>query len=145
MHNDLTAVFFYLGYAFHFVQMLRIITVGIGKTDTAACRQAVYQRARGVDGDDTAVVNNGHPIGQRLRLLHKMGNQNHRLALFPNRFHLLPCSAARLWIQPRCQLIEENDLYFFTLRGKESSLAWGSAEECLAAAAASVDQPIEWL
>ena len=42
-------------------------------------------------------------------------------------------------------VIEENDLYFFTLRGKESSLAWGSAEECLAAAAASVDQPIEWL
>ena len=28
-------------------------------------------------------------------------------------------------------VIEENDLYFFTLRGKERSLAWGSVEECL--------------
>jgi alkylation response protein AidB-like acyl-CoA dehydrogenase len=42
-------------------------------------------------------------------------------------------------------VIEENDLYFFTLRGKERSLAWGSAEECLAIVADSVDDPIEWL
>jgi acyl-CoA dehydrogenase len=42
-------------------------------------------------------------------------------------------------------VIEENDLYFFTLRGKERSLAWGSAEECLAIAAESVDDPVEWL
>ncbi len=42
-------------------------------------------------------------------------------------------------------VIEENDLYFFTLRGKEQSLAWGSAEECLAVAAGSVDQPTSWL
>jgi alkylation response protein AidB-like acyl-CoA dehydrogenase len=42
-------------------------------------------------------------------------------------------------------VIEENDLYFFTLRGKERSLAWGSAEECLAEAAACVDEPQEWL
>jgi alkylation response protein AidB-like acyl-CoA dehydrogenase len=42
-------------------------------------------------------------------------------------------------------VIEENDLYFFTLRGKERSLAWGSAEECLAIAAAAVAEPIDWL
>lgn len=42
-------------------------------------------------------------------------------------------------------MIEENDLYFFTLRAKEHSLAWGSAEECLAVAARSVDSPTEWL
>jgi alkylation response protein AidB-like acyl-CoA dehydrogenase len=42
-------------------------------------------------------------------------------------------------------VIEENDLYFFTLRGKERSLAWGSAEECLAEVAACVEQPQEWL
>jgi alkylation response protein AidB-like acyl-CoA dehydrogenase len=42
-------------------------------------------------------------------------------------------------------VIEENDLYFFTLRGKERSLAWGSAEECLAELAACVDEPQEWL
>lgn len=42
-------------------------------------------------------------------------------------------------------VIEENDLYFFTLRGKERSLAWGSAEECLAEAARSVEEPQQWL
>jgi len=42
-------------------------------------------------------------------------------------------------------VIEENDLYFFTLRGKESSLAWGSAEECLAVVAREVDAPKDWL
>lgn len=42
-------------------------------------------------------------------------------------------------------VIEENDLYFFTLRGKERSLAWGTVEECLAELAQSVDSPCEWL
>ena len=42
-------------------------------------------------------------------------------------------------------VIEENDLYFFTLRGKERSLAWGTAEECLAELAESVDARCEWL
>jgi alkylation response protein AidB-like acyl-CoA dehydrogenase len=42
-------------------------------------------------------------------------------------------------------VIEENDLYFFTLRGKERSLAWGSAEECLCEAAERVGDPQDWL
>jgi alkylation response protein AidB-like acyl-CoA dehydrogenase len=42
-------------------------------------------------------------------------------------------------------IIEENDLYFFTLRGKERSLAWGSVDECLAEIAASVHEPVDWL
>lgn len=42
-------------------------------------------------------------------------------------------------------VIEENDLYFHTLRAKERSLAWGSAEECLAVAAGNVEEPTEWL
>jgi len=42
-------------------------------------------------------------------------------------------------------VIEENDLYFFTLRGKERSLAWGSVDECLAIASGSVEGPHEWL
>ncbi len=42
-------------------------------------------------------------------------------------------------------VIEENDLYFFTLRGKDRSLAWGNLEECLDIAAKDVDKPIEWL
>ena len=42
-------------------------------------------------------------------------------------------------------VIEENDLYFFTLRGKERSLAWGTADECLALAADAVAEPVDWL
>jgi alkylation response protein AidB-like acyl-CoA dehydrogenase len=41
--------------------------------------------------------------------------------------------------------IEENDLYFFTLRGKERSLAWGTLDECLAIIAKTVDTPENWL
>jgi len=41
--------------------------------------------------------------------------------------------------------IEENDLYFFTLRGRERALAWGTAEECLALAAKTVDAAHDWL
>jgi alkylation response protein AidB-like acyl-CoA dehydrogenase len=42
-------------------------------------------------------------------------------------------------------VIEENDLYFFTLRGKERSLAWGSVEECLGVMADALEEPIDWL
>ena len=42
-------------------------------------------------------------------------------------------------------VIEENDLYFFTLRGKERSLAWGSVEECLAVMAEDIPREVEWL
>jgi alkylation response protein AidB-like acyl-CoA dehydrogenase len=41
--------------------------------------------------------------------------------------------------------IEENDLYFFSIRGKERSLAWGTAEECLALIAEGVERPEDWL
>lgn len=36
--------------------------------------------------------------------------------------------------------IEENDLYFFTIRGKDRCLAWGGPEECLAQVAQRVEQ-----
>jgi alkylation response protein AidB-like acyl-CoA dehydrogenase len=41
--------------------------------------------------------------------------------------------------------IEENDLYFFTLRARDRALAWGSAEECLAIVAEDVDRQRDWL
>jgi len=42
-------------------------------------------------------------------------------------------------------LIEENDLYFFTIRGKDRSLAWGTAEECLDRIMDEADTPPRWL
>jgi alkylation response protein AidB-like acyl-CoA dehydrogenase len=41
--------------------------------------------------------------------------------------------------------IEENDLYFFTLRAKDRSLAWGSIEECLDVVASAVEREEDWL
>jgi alkylation response protein AidB-like acyl-CoA dehydrogenase len=42
-------------------------------------------------------------------------------------------------------VIEENDLYFFTLRGKDRALAWGSFEECLAEACAGLEGRRDWV
>lgn len=42
-------------------------------------------------------------------------------------------------------LIEENDLYFFTIRGKDRALAWGTAEECLERIMEDADTPPRWL
>lgn len=42
-------------------------------------------------------------------------------------------------------VIEENDLYFFSLRGKDRSLAWGSFDECLAEACEGLERPRDWL
>jgi alkylation response protein AidB-like acyl-CoA dehydrogenase len=41
--------------------------------------------------------------------------------------------------------IEEYDLYFFSLRGKQAALSWGSAEECLAIIEQTVEEAEEWL
>jgi 3-oxocholest-4-en-26-oyl-CoA dehydrogenase beta subunit len=41
-------------------------------------------------------------------------------------------------------VIEENDLYFHTLRAKERSLAWGSFDECMEIAAAQVHREADW-
>jgi alkylation response protein AidB-like acyl-CoA dehydrogenase len=41
--------------------------------------------------------------------------------------------------------IEENDLYFFTIRGKDRALAWGTAEECLEIVARSAEEKARWL
>ena len=42
-------------------------------------------------------------------------------------------------------IVEEYDLHFFSLRGKEHALSWGSTEECLATVADSVDEEADWL
>jgi alkylation response protein AidB-like acyl-CoA dehydrogenase len=41
--------------------------------------------------------------------------------------------------------VTEYDLHFFSLRGKQAALTWGTAEECLAAVAATIEEPEEWL
>ena len=42
-------------------------------------------------------------------------------------------------------MVREYDLHFFSLRGKQASLSWGSTEECLAKVADTVEEPEQWL
>lgn len=42
-------------------------------------------------------------------------------------------------------IVEEYDLHFFSLRGKQHALSWGSSEECLATVANSVEEAQAWL
>lgn len=42
-------------------------------------------------------------------------------------------------------IVLEYDLHFFSLRGKQASLSWGSTEECLAKVADTIEEPEQWL
>ena len=42
-------------------------------------------------------------------------------------------------------LVTEYDLHFFSLRGKQAALSWGSSEECLQIVAKLIEEPTEWL
>jgi alkylation response protein AidB-like acyl-CoA dehydrogenase len=41
--------------------------------------------------------------------------------------------------------VTEYDLHFFSLRGKQASLTWGTAEESIAAVAATIEEAEQWL
>ncbi len=41
--------------------------------------------------------------------------------------------------------IEEYDLYFFSLRGKQHALSWGSSEECLRIVSDTIEEAEDWL
>ena len=42
-------------------------------------------------------------------------------------------------------IVREYDLHFFSLRGKQASLSWGSTEECLAKVTDTIEEPEQWL
>ena len=42
-------------------------------------------------------------------------------------------------------IVREYDLHFFSLRGKQASLSWGSTEECLAKVADTIEEPEQWI
>lgn len=42
-------------------------------------------------------------------------------------------------------LVTEYDLHFFSLRGKQAALSWGSSEECLSLVADTIEAPEQWL
>jgi|TARA_Y100000310_G_scaffold210081_1_gene210685 alkylation response protein AidB-like acyl-CoA dehydrogenase len=42
-------------------------------------------------------------------------------------------------------LVTEYDLHFFSLRGKQAALSWGSSEECLGLVSDTIEEPEQWL
>ena len=63
-----------------------------------------------VQGDDLAVIDDGHPVAQALRLLHEMRRQEDGRALFADAPHLLPHGPPCLWVQAGGQLIQEGQV-----------------------------------
>jgi len=106
--------------------------------------QAVKHHAAGMA---SKVASSRHLVFEALHALERGGEAGLRVAL-------AKASASRAvpevtmlahQIHGGNGIIEENDLYFFTLRGKERSLAWGTVDECLAEVAGAVHEPVDWL
>ena len=73
--------------------------------------QAGNKGPRGIDGADLTVVDDGHPVGEQLGLLHVVGGQNDRLSLLPvEPLEQLPQAVTHLRVQPGGGLVQEYHL-----------------------------------
>src|SRR5688500_11920245 len=61
-----------------------------------------------VDLDDPPMLDDCHPIAEALGLFHQMRGQEYRLAARADAAHQVPAGAARLWVESRRQLVEED-------------------------------------
>ena len=63
-----------------------------------------------VDGDDPAAVDDRHPVGEALRLLHEVGNEQDGDASIADGRDQVPRLAPRLRVEAGGQLVEDRDL-----------------------------------
>ena len=68
---------------------------------------ALLQRGGGIEGEDHAVVHDGHPFAQPVRFLHVVRGQQDRLAVPVQLAEQVPQGEPALRVQPRRGLIEE--------------------------------------
>ena len=78
-----------------------------GAVEGALAGHVAHQRGRRVEGQQGAVVDDGHPVAQRGRLLHVVGGDHHRGARRPEFGHLLPEEQACRGVEARRRLVEE--------------------------------------
>ena len=68
---------------------------------------------------DLAVVHDRHPVAQRLRLVHVVGGEHHRLAAFVDGPQHIPQVAPGLRVQRRGRLVQEDDLRVVDQRARD--------------------------
>jgi hypothetical protein len=75
-----------------------------------AARRAHAELARRALGEDAAVLDDRHAIGERGRLVQVVGGEQHRLAERAQRADHLPGVAAGRRVKAGCGLVEEHQL-----------------------------------
>src|SRR5438105_10138114 len=130
---------------FRFISRLPEPVAGHVQEDVLQVRRALHPLAlealvdqpldEGIGGlhrKDLAVVHDGHPIAERLGLVHVMSGEHNRPSLGTDRVRQLPQVASRLRIESSGGFIEKEDLRLIDERG-------GNAEALLLAARELID------
>jgi hypothetical protein len=76
----------------------------------AVARRAGPERRGRPLGDEPPLLDDRHPVAQRLRLVEVMGREQHRLAQVLQRADHVPRRAPRRRVEPGCRLVEEDQL-----------------------------------
>ena len=82
----------------------------VRQLDQVLAADAIDELGRRAEGDELAVVDDGHPIAEALRLVHVVGGQDDGLAPRAQRRDGVPERAARLRIEPGRRLVEKQHL-----------------------------------
>jgi hypothetical protein len=80
------------------------------KDDPVFGPQRIDQVLGCVQGDDLAVIDDGHTVAQAFRFLHEMGRQKNGRAPLANAPHLVPHGPPSLRVQAGGQLVQEDQL-----------------------------------
>ena len=85
--------------------------------------------ARRIEGDDPAAVDDENPVAEGLRFLHVMGGQKDSFAPVPDPPDELPHGPAGVRVEPRRQLVQEDELGIVDQgQGDEQSLLLPAGE-----------------
>ena len=84
------------------------VAVGVDGDDRVGL-DGILESGGRVEGEDLAVVHDGHPVAQLVGLFHVVGGQEDRLALAVEALEDLPQGEAALGVEPGRGLVEEQD------------------------------------
>src|SRR5207248_6132487 len=80
--------------------------------------------------DQRAVIDDREPRGQPLGLVHEMRRQEDRLALRQQLSQAVPDQMARLWIETRRRLVENQELRIVDERARKRQATLHAARQC---------------
>ena len=70
---------------------------------------AAFELARGVQGEDLAVIHDRHPVTELVGFFHVVGRQHDGLPLGVEVTQEIPQGQTALWVKSCCRLVEEED------------------------------------